>query len=80
MVGLLSDLFIAQGVYEVTSLQSKQPENYYPLVLEKHKTDTAQLASSIEYYISKIDDYNKILKKVDLKLQYQLDTLKARTE
>lgn len=75
MTNLLADLFVAQGVYEVESQKSKSTLNHYPAVLDYHKVDSLQLASSLTYYISTIDDYPRILKNVSKKLQIRLDSL-----
>ena len=78
MTNLLTDLFVAQGVYEVENQKSKNTLNYYPAVLEHYKVDSTQLASSLIYYISKMNDYQRILKNVSSKLQIRLDSLKNR--
>ena len=39
------------------------------MVFEKHHIDSTQFKESNFYYVSRIDDYEEILKKVDERLQ-----------
>ena len=69
MVNILTDLFLANGGKNIKNIHSKRNVNYYPLVYEKYHIDSTQLKESNFYYTSKIDEYDKILKKVDARLK-----------
>lgn len=76
MVNLLSDMIMAQGAENIKNLNLERNVNYFPLVFEKYKVDSTQFYESNYYYISKIDDYDDILKKVEARLttiKMQLD-------
>ena len=69
MVNILTDLFLANGGKNIKNINSKRNVNYYPLVYEKYHIDSTQLKESNFYYTSKIDEYDKILKRVDDRLK-----------
>lgn len=69
MVELLTDMFMASGADNIKNIHQKRKVNYFPLVFEKHQIDSTQFKESNFYYISKIDDYEAILKRVDVRLK-----------
>ena len=69
MVNVLTDLFLASGGKNIKNLNLKRNVNYYPLVYEKYHIDSTQLKESNFYYTSKIDEYDNILKRVDIRLK-----------
>ncbi len=69
MVDLLTDLFLANGAINIKNTHLQRNVNYYPLVYEKYQIDSTQFKESNFYYTSKIDEYNKILKRVDDRLK-----------
>lgn len=69
MVDILTDLFLATGGKNIKNIHLQRNVNYYPLVYEKYKIDSTQFKESNFYYTSKIDEYDKILKRVDDRLK-----------
>lgn len=69
MVDLLTDLLIASGAENIKNNNLERNLNYYPLVFEKYGIDSMRFKESNYYYTSRIDDYEKILKKVDERLK-----------
>ncbi|MBG7629927.1 MAG: DUF4296 domain-containing protein, partial [Bacteroidetes bacterium] len=69
MANILTDMFLASGGENIKNLQLQRKVNYFPLVYEKHKIDSTRFKESNFYYVSRIDDYQEILDKVDKKLK-----------
>lgn len=69
MVDLLTDMLIASGAENIKNENLERNVNYFPLVFEKYGIDSTQFKESNYYYTSRIDDYEKILKKVDERLK-----------
>jgi len=69
MVNILTDMFLASGAENIKNLQLQRKVNYFPLVYEKYQIDSTRFKESNFYYVSKIDDYQEILDKVDKKLK-----------
>lgn len=69
MVDLLTDMLIASGAENIKNSNLERNVNYLPLVYEKYGIDSTQFKESNYYYTSRIDDYEKILKKVDERLK-----------
>ncbi len=75
MVDLLTDMFIAAGAENIKNIDLERNVNYYPLVFEKYGIDSTRFKESNYYYTSQIDDYEKILKKVNERLKAIKDKL-----
>lgn len=73
MVDLLTDMFLANGATNIKNIQGKRKVNYFSLIYDKYQIDSTQFKESNFYYISKIDDYDEILKKVEARLQILRD-------
>ena len=69
MVDLIVDMQIANGARNVKNKKGVRVKEYMPLVYEKYGVDSARFARSNFYYSTKIDDYNKLLKKVQARLE-----------
>ena len=69
MDNILTDMFLASGGKNIKNIQLKRKVNYFPLVYEKYHIDSTQFKESNFYYVSRIDDYQEILKKVEKKLK-----------
>jgi len=69
MANILTDMFLASGGKNIKNIQLKRKVNYFPLVYEKYHIDSTQFKESNFYYVSRIDDYQEILKKVEKKLK-----------
>ena len=69
MAIILTDMFLASGGKNIKNIQLKRKVNYFPLVYEKYHIDSTQFKESNFYYVSRIDDYQEILKKVEKKLK-----------
>jgi len=69
MVDLLTDMYLANGATNIKSIQLERNPNYFPLVYQKYQIDSTRFKESNFYYTSRIDDYDNILNKVDLRLK-----------
>lgn len=69
MANILTDMFLASGGENIKNIQLQRKVNYFPLVYEKHQIDSTRFKESNFYYVSRIDDYQEILKKVEKKLK-----------
>lgn len=69
MANILTDMFLASGGENIKNIQLQRKVNYFPLVYEKYQIDSTRFKESNFYYVSRIDDYQKILVKVDEKLK-----------
>ena len=76
MVNVVTDMLMATGGNNIKNLNLERKVNYFPLVFEKYKIDSATFNSSNVYYTSRIDDYSDILKEVSERLQSKKDSLK----
>lgn len=69
MVDLIVDMQIANGARNIKTKEGTRMKEYMPLVYEKYGIDSARFARSNFYYSTKIDDYSKLLRKVQEKLE-----------
>lgn len=69
MVDILTDMFLASGARNIKNIHLKRNVNYFPLVYDKYQIDSTRFKESNFYYISKIDDYDKIMNKVNSRLK-----------
>ena len=69
MIDIWTDIYIAGAAKNVETETTKQKINYLPLVFEKYGIDSARFSESNLYYTSKIDDYEKMLQKVNDRLE-----------
>lgn len=77
MADVLTDVLLADGGENIKNLNNKRKVNYFPIVYQKHQIDSLQFEESTAFYISRIDDYNDILKVVNKRLNSKKDELKA---
>lgn len=77
MADVLTDMLLATGGKNIKNLNLERKINYFPLVYEKHQIDSLQFEESSAFYISRIDDYNDLLKEVNKRLSTKKDELKA---
>lgn len=69
MVDLLTDMLLASGGQSVKNVKLQRRINYFPLIFEKYNIDSTQFKESNYYYTSRIDDYDEILGKIDMRLK-----------
>ena len=69
MVLLLSDLYLATASKMYKNKLKERNIDYTFLVYEKYRVDTARFRRSNFYYTTKIDEYEKIYKRVEAKLK-----------
>jgi len=69
MEDLITDMLIAAGAENIKNVDLERNLNYFPLVFEKYGIDSTRFKESNYYYTSQIDDYEKILKKVNERLK-----------
>ncbi|WP_196895360.1 DUF4296 domain-containing protein [Aureivirga marina] len=69
MVDLVVDIQLAQGAYSAKNKNKQRKIDYMPLVYEKYQIDSSDFASSMEYYISTIDDYSDIIFEAESRLE-----------
>lgn len=77
MVDLLTDMYIANAAIHIKTIKMEQNLNYMPLIYEKYGIDSLRFQNSNVYYMSRIDDYEGIYKKVETRLKEILDTTKV---
>lgn len=69
MVDLLTDMLLSAGGQSVKNIELQRRINYFPIVFEKYNIDSTQFKESNYYYTSRIDDYDEILEKVEMRLK-----------
>jgi hypothetical protein len=69
MEDLITDMLIAAGAENIKNINLERNVNYFPLIFEKYGIDSTRFKESNYYYTSQIDDYEKILRKVDVRLK-----------
>lgn len=69
MVDLLTEMYVASSAENTKNLTLKRKVNYFPILFEKYHVDSARFKESNYYYMSRIDDYDEILGKVELRLK-----------
>lgn len=69
MEDLITDMLIAAGAENIKNIDLERNVNYFPLIFEKYGIDSTRFKESNYYYTSQIDDYEKILRKVDVRLK-----------
>lgn len=74
MVDLLADLYLANATNNVKTIKMERKLDYMPLIYEKYGIDSLRFQNSNVYYMSRIDDYEGIYKKVEARLKKMLDT------
>lgn len=74
MVALLTDMYVANAAINVNTNKMKRNIDYMPLVYEKYGVDSLRFHTSNVYYMSRVDDYEAIYKKVEKNLKKMLDT------
>ncbi len=80
MVDLLADMYIANAAKNVKTNFGERNIDYMPYVYEKYGVDSLRFHNSNVYYMSRLNDYEKIYQKVAAKLQVMLDTLQPKKE
>ena len=69
MIKIMTDLYLANAAFTVTNKFNQRQVNYVALVYEKYVVDSTQFKNSNLYYMSRIDDYEKMHKKVQENIQ-----------
>jgi len=75
MIRILTDIYIANAARNVKTKDLTLYVNYRPLIFKKYGIDSLQFHNSNLYYMSRIDDYEAIYKKVEKRLKKQFDSL-----
>lgn len=69
MIQLIMDMEIATSARGSSNLEGERKRDYMSLVYKKYEIDSARFERSNFYYSTKIDDYKKILREVQRRLQ-----------
>ncbi len=69
MVDLLTEMYLASSGENTKNMSLKRKVNYFPIVFEKYNVDSTRFKASNYYYMSRIDDYDEILGKVEERLK-----------
>ena len=77
MVNLLTDMYLANAAKNSKTKALERDINFMPLVYEKYGIDSTRFQRSNRYYMSRIDDYEAIHKKVETRLKKMRDTTEA---
>lgn len=77
MVDLLTDMYLANAAKNIKTKNLERNIDYMPLVYEKYAIDSLRFQKSNVYYMSRLDEYEAIYKKVEARLKKMLDTTRA---
>jgi len=80
MVKLLTDVALANAAENIRNVDEKRDVNYFTVIYDKYQIDSTQFKSSSFYYASKIDDYNAMLKEVEIRLTKKVDSLREERQ
>jgi len=80
MINVWTDMYLAAGSKSAKTITLQKDINYLQLVLDKHNIDSTQFKESNLYYTSRIDDYEKMFKKVKERLEELKETYDPTTE
>lgn len=69
MITIMTDLYLANAAADVTNKFDQRYVNYVALVYEKYGVDSTQFKNSNLYYMSRIDEYEKMHEKVQENIQ-----------
>jgi len=69
MISLMTDIYIANAAFNVNNKYGERQRNYLSLVYEKYGVDSAIYNRSNLYYMSRIDEYEKMHKQVSEKIK-----------
>ncbi len=75
---LIYDLYLANAAKHVKNKNLEKKVNYMPFVFDVYKIDSVRFQNSNLYYISKIDDYEDLLKEVKKRLENLQKELTAK--
>jgi len=78
MVDLLTDMYLARATKNIKTKTLERNHEYMPLIFEKYGIDSLRFQHSNLYYMSRIDVYEAIHKKVEKKLKKILDTIELK--
>ncbi len=76
MIDMMTDIYLANAATNVNNKNNERQKNYMNLVYKKYAIDSAQYARSNFYYMSNIDEYEKMHEKV----QKRISDLKKEKE
>jgi hypothetical protein len=68
MVEILVDMQLALGAKSIKNIDGNKNLDYMHLVYEKYQIDSAHFAESNFYYMTNIDEFNKVLRKSKSKI------------
>jgi len=68
MEDLLFDMYVANGAVSVPNLNGEKNVNYMHLVYKKYQIDSVRFAESSLYYTSRVNDQERILRNVKVRL------------
>lgn len=71
MKALITDLIIASSAKYTKNKNNEKKLNYMPFVYEKYKIDSLRFSISNTYYVSEIEDYQKMMEDVKKQLELQ---------
>ncbi len=69
MVELWTEITIANNAKSVQNRKGHKKINYMPFIYQKYNIDSARFMQSNIYYTSKIEEYEKLFQRVELKLR-----------
>ena len=68
MEDLLFEMYLANGAVSVPNLNGEKNVNYMHLVYKKYQIDSVRFAESSLYYTSRVNDQERILRNVKVRL------------
>ena len=69
MVELWTEIILANNAKSVKNLKGQKKINYLPFIYQKYAIDSARFMQSNIYYTSRVEEYEKMFKRVETKLR-----------
>lgn len=69
MVNILTDIYIANASYNVMNKNDERQKNYMSLIYNKYQIDSSRFNRSNLYYLSRIDEYEKMHEEVSERIK-----------
>ena len=69
MIDIMTDLYIAKSAYHVKNINQERKINYTAMIFEKYGIDSTRFSNSNIYYMSKIDEYEKMHKVISERIE-----------
>ncbi|WP_010134968.1 DUF4296 domain-containing protein [Ochrovirga pacifica] len=76
MATILADTYIAKTARNSKNLNGDRSINYLSYIYQNHQTDSTTFHNSLAYYSANVSEHEEILKKVEARLSFQIDSIR----